>query len=318
MADRKKILDVIGNTPLLPLGEDLTGGRFNLFVKLEYLNPSGSIKDRIALHMIEKAEEKGIIKPGDTIVEASTGNTAIAFSFVGRVKGYKIKIFMPAEVGEDEKIKTMNLYGAEVVMVETGAKAAGDDASIHGGNIEVLPRQRCLDMERANEGVWWARQFINPDNSGAHRETTGKEIIEQTGGNVDAFVASIGTAGTLVGVGQILREANPNVKIIGVEPAGFPWIQKGRESINVIEGIAGGLLLDAVDMVDEVYVIKNDEAVEMANQLVNKKGFFCGISSGANVLAAMRLAEKHPELKNIVTVLPDRRDRYFTVQRYTT
>lgn len=318
MGEKKEILNVIGNTPLLPLGSYFTGDRFNLSVKMEYINPSGSTKDRIALHMIEKAEKAGKIKPGDTIVEASTGNTAIAFSFVGNVKGYKVKIFMPSEVGEDEKIKTMNLYGAEVIMVETGAKAAGDDASIHGGNIEVLPRQRCLEMEQANEDVWWARQFINPDNSGAHRETTGKEILEQTEGQIDAFVASIGTAGTLVGVGQALREANPNVKIIGVEPAGFPWIQKGRDAINVIEGIAGGLLLDAVDMADEVIVIKNDEAVDMANQLVRKEGFFCGISSGANVLAAMRLAKKHPELKNIVTVLPDRRDRYFTVQRYTT
>ncbi len=318
MERRRNILDMIGNTPLLSLDQGLTDSNCNFFVKPEFINPSGSIKDRIAKYMIEKAEEEKIINPGYTIVEASTGNTAIAFSFVGKVMGYNVKIFMPAEVGEDEKLQTMNLYGAEVVTVDTEQQAVGQDSSVHGGSIEVLPRKKCLEFEEENEQVWWARQFNNPHNSGAHRETTAREILEQTEGKIDAFVASVGTAGTLVGVGEALKKENPDIKIIGVEPAGFPWIQKGRGGINVIEGIAGGLLLDAIEIVDEVIVLKNEEAVEMANYLVQKEGLFCGISSGANVLASLKTSQKYPGLKNIVTVLPDRRDRYFTVKRYTT
>ena len=314
----REILERIGNTPILKLTRESIGVEQNIYVKPEFLNPSGSIKDRIALYMIRDAEKKGLLKPGGMIVEASTGNTAIALSFVGTVMGYRVKIFLPREVGEDEKVNTMKYYGAQVEMLDTGYKEMASDDSVHGSSIEILPRQKCLEAEQNDPLVWWARQFSNANNSKAHRETTGQEIINQTGGNLDAFVASVGTAGTLLGVGQALKEFNSQIKIVGVEPSGFPAMRNGKEGIEIIEGITGGLILDAIDISDDLVVVDNDQAVKMSDRLVLEEGLFCGISSGANVFAAIRYAESHPEIKNIVTVLPDRRDRYYTVQRYTT
>ncbi|MFH1001708.1 MAG: cysteine synthase family protein [bacterium] len=318
MEKLKNILDYIGNTPIISLNKKTTKIDNNILVKLEFLNPSGSIKDRIALQMIEDAEAKGLLKPGYTVIEASTGNTAIALSFVGAMKGYKVKIFMPKEVGEQEKLKIIKLYGAEVETIETGYSYEAKDGSVHGGQIEIIPRSKCLELERKDNTVWWARQFSNPMNAYAHQKTTGEEIIKQTNGDVDAFVASAGTAGTILGVGRALKKMNKNIKIVGVEPAGSVILRKGKSSIKIIEGITGGLLLEALDVVDEVLVIENDEAVNMANNLAREEGLFCGISGGANVLASIQIAKKYPQLNNIVTVLPDRRDRYFTKERYTT
>jgi len=318
MQVKNNVLALIGNTPMVKLCRVTTEITSNIFVKLEYMNPSGSIKDRIALYMIEDAEKKGILQPGSTIVEASTGNTAIALSFIAAMKGYKMKVFIPKLVSEDEKVKIMHLCGAEVKTVDTRYLTKAGDKSTHGGNIEIIPRKKCLELEKNNPNVWWARQFSNPYNKLAHRETTGKEILEQTDGKIDAFVASVGTAGTLVGVAEALKAEIPNIKIIAVEPAGFPIIAKGKSGIKIIEGITGGLLLDAVDIVDEVLVINDKEAINMTNRLMKEEGLFCGISSGANVLASLKIAKKYPELKNIVTVLPDSRDRYFTTERYTT
>jgi len=318
MIKSTNILDYIGNTPIIALSSSTTKVSNNIMAKLEFLNPSGSIKDRIALQMIEDAEEKGLLKPGYTITEASTGNTAIALSFVGARKGYKVKIFMPKEVGEQEKLKIIKLYGAEVETIETGYSYETKDDSVHGGQIEIIPRSKCLELERKDNTIWWARQFSNPMNAYAHQKTTGEEIVKQTNGDVDAFVASAGTAGTILGVARALKKMNKNIKIVGVEPSGSVILKKGKSSIKIIEGITGGLLLEALDVVDEVIVIENDEAVNMANILGREEGLFCGISGGANVLASIQIAKKYPQLKNIVTVLPDRRDRYFTTERYTT
>ena len=312
------IMGLIGNTPMTRLNRITHGMASEIFVKLEYLNPSGSIKDRIALYMIEAAEREGILHPGSTIVEASTGNTAIALSFVAAMKGYRMKVFTPRLVSANEKLKMMQLYGADVETIDTDYLAKTSDKSAHGGMIELLPRRKCLELESDRPDVWWARQFSNPHNATAHRETTGREILGQTDHKIDAFVASVGTAGTLVGVGEALRARIPNVKIVAVEPAGFPLIAKGKSGIEVVEGIAGGLLLEAADMVDEVLVIKDADAIEMANRLAREEGLLCGISSGANVLACLTIAKKYPELRTIVTVLPDGRDRYFTTERYTT
>lgn len=313
----KTALDLIGNTPLLKLAKVPQKG-INIYAKLEFYNPSGSIKDRIALRMIEDAEEKGILNKDSIIVEASTGNTAIALSFVSAMKGYKMRVYMPSEVGEPEKLKMINLYGAEVVTVDTGYKADAKDNSVHGGLIEILPRQRCLDEERSNKNIWWARQFSNPSNPAAHEETTGKEILEQLDEKIDALVVSVGTAGSLIGIGKALRKKFPSIKIFGVEPAGFPWIQGGKNAIKYVEEIAGGLLLEACDMVDDVIVIADADARQTTDRLLLEEGYFCGMSSGANVSACIKVSQKYPEIKNIVTVFPDRRDRYFTIQRYTT
>ncbi|RLG01461.1 cysteine synthase A [Thermococci archaeon] len=318
MQVKSDILSLIGNTPMVKLRKVTREISSSIFVKLEYMNPSGSIKDRIALYMIEDAEKRGILHPNSTIVEASTGNTGIALSFVAAMKGYKMKVFIPKLVSENEKLKIMRLYGAEIETVDTEETPKSRDKSVHGGDIEIVPRKKCLELENRDSSVWWARQFSNPYNKLAHKKTTGKEILEQTDGKIDAFVASVGTGGTLVGVGEALREEIPNIKIIAVEPAGFPLIRKGKSGIRIIEGITGGLLLEAVDIADEVLVIDDKEAINMANRLMGEEGLFCGISSGANVLASLKIAKKYPKLKNIVTVLPDRRDRYFTTERYTT
>lgn len=312
------ITELIGNIPMLRLHSVTKGISADIAVKLEYLNPSGSIKDRMALRMVEDAEKEGILHPGSTIVDASTGNTAIAFSFIAAIKGYKMKVFIPKLVSAPEKMKMIQLYGAEIETVDTEYLIKTTDSSVHGGKIEIIPRRKCLELEQANPDVWWARQFSNPSNVAAHRETTGQEILEQTDGKIDAFVASVGTAGTLVGAGQALKAVIPNVKIFAVEPATEPFIQKGREGIPIIEGISGGLLLEAVDMVDDVFVVEDKEAIDMANRLMREEGLRCGMSSGANVHIAIEIAKKFPEFKNIVSVLPDSRDRYLTTERYTT
>jgi cysteine synthase A len=311
------MLDHIGNTPLERLYK-IGKNQVNIHAKLEYLNPSGSMKDRIALRMIEDAEKAGILNKDSLIVEASTGNTAIALAFVSAMKGYKLKIFMPAEVGEPEKLKIIKMYGADIETVDTGYKSQAKDASVHGGLIEVLPRQRCLDEERMNKHVWWARQFSNPSNPHAHEDTTGQEILKQMDGPIDALVVSIGTAGSLIGVGRALLKKFPKLKIFGVEPAGFPWIQGGKAAIKYVEEVAGGLLLTAADMVDEVIVINDQEACSMANRLLLEEGHYCGMSSGANIEACLKISQRFPELKNLVTLFPDRRDRYLTLERYTT
>lgn len=312
------VLDLVGNTPMVRLHRVTNGIASDILVKLEYLNPSGSTKDRIALRMIEDAEGKGILHLGSTIVESSSGNTGIAFSLVATMKGYKMKVFVPKLVAEKEKLRTMHLYGADIEIVDTEYLLETMDKSVHGGRVEVIGRRMCLDLEKNSSDVWWARQFSNPSNAAAHRETTGKEILERTEGEIDAFVASVGTGGTLVGIGQALKAAILNVKIIAVEPAGSPCIANGKSAIKIIEGVSGGLLLDAADIAEEVLVITDEEAIDMANRLMKEEGLLCGISSGANVLASLKIAKKYPELRNVVTILPDRRDRYFTTERYTT
>jgi cysteine synthase A len=314
----KSILDTIGHTPLIKV--DRLGERVKakLFVKPEYMNPSGSIKDRIALKMIEEAEEKGWLKPGYTILESSTGNTGIALSFVGCLKGYQVVIFetTPGKIGE-EKRKIMRGYGAEVRSLPPEDLAKMKEKSVAGAEVEKPGRQMCLNLEKAHTNHWWARQFSNPANVQAQRDT-GMEILEQTEGKVDIFIASIGTGGTLAGVAEVLKRENPRVRVVGVQPAssqkkivpGQPYPQSE---------VDGGIIAEMVqvpNLVDEVVMIGDSEAVNMTHRL-RKEGFFAGVSSGANVLVALREAEKH-EGANIVTVLCDSADRYFTEEHYVT
>jgi len=215
------ILEAIGNTPLVRLRritEDITS---NIFVKCEFLNPSGSIKDRIALRMISEAETSGKLKTGSCVTESSTGNTAAALSFVCAVKGYRAVMHMPKGWATEDRIKIIRAYGAEIVEVEVGGEIEKEleGKSVHGGVVEILPRIKALELEESDPHTWWARQALNPENIAAHRETTGREIIEQTDGGVDVFVCSVGTGGTLLGVGEALLEVNPALKIYAVEPA---------------------------------------------------------------------------------------------------
>ena len=314
------VLDLIGNTPLVRLRKVTQGLEAQVLAKLEYLNPSGSIKDRIALYMIENAEKRGDLKRGYRIVEASTGNTGIALSFVAAVKGYPITVYMPKAVASEERKRMMESYGAQIELVGTEDLDTALDPSVHGGVIEIVPRQKCKEVEAANHNIWWARQFSNPDNVAAHRETTGKEILKQTGGQIDAFVASIGTGGTLLGVSQAIKPVRPEAQMIAVEPAGAPWIGRGKEAIPFIEGITDGLLFDILDggVAEEILWVTDEEAVQMARRLAREEGLFCGISAGANVFAALQVAKRLGKDKTIVAILTDSRDRYLTTVRYIT
>ncbi|MGB3906477.1 MAG: cysteine synthase family protein [Anaerolineae bacterium] len=319
-ATRSSVLDLIGNTPLVRLNSVSEGLESEVLAKLEYLNPSGSIKDRIALWMIESAENRGLLKPGHKIVEASTGNTGIALSFVAAVKGYQMIVYMPKAVASEERRRMMESYGARIELVGTESLDPSLDPSVHGGVIEIVPRQKCREVEAASPDVWWARQFSNPDNVAAHRETTGKEILQQTGGQLDAFVTSIGTGGTLMGVAQAVKPVCPQAQMIAVEPASSPWIGKGKESIPFIEGITDGLLIDILDqgVADEVMWVTDDEATGMARRLAEEEGLFCGMSGGANVFAALQVARKLGKGKTIVAILTDSRDRYLSAEKYVT
>ncbi len=321
------ILEAIGNTPLVRLNRVTQGITANILAKCEFLNPSGSIKDRIALRMISQAEKEGKLKEGSTVVEASTGNTAIALSFVSAIKGYKAVMCMPKGWATEERTKIMRAYGAEVIEVDPGEEIERElkGKSVHGGVVELIPRIRCLDMENSQPNTWWARQALNPDNIAAHRETTGKEIIEQTDGKVDAFVCAVGTGGTLLGVSEALMEVNPEVKIYAVEPASSSLLKMAPQLRPYMEkygipGVSGWIItqIENRKIVAETYLVENQDAVEMAHRLAREEGLFCGMSSGANVFVSLQVARKMEKGKNLAVILPDRRDRYFYTEHFTT
>jgi cysteine synthase A len=321
------ILEAIGNTPLVRLNRVTEGIAAEVLAKCEYLNPSGSIKDRIALRMIRRAEETGKLKEGSKIVEASTGNTAIALSMVSAVKGYKTLMCMPKGWATVERTRTMRAYGAEVQEVDPGEEIDRElkGKSVHGGVVELLPRIKCLEMETKEPATWWARQALNPENIAANRETTGKEILEQTGGKVDAFVASVGTGGTLLGVAEALLEVNPGVKIYAVEPATSSLFKLAPELRPYMEkygipGIAGWIItqLEERKILTEAFLVDDPEAVGMANRLAREEGLFCGMSGGANVHIALKVARQLGKGKTVVTILPDNRYRYFGNEHFTT
>lgn len=318
------ILSLIGHTPVVRLERVAREVAAEVVVKLEYLNPSGSIKDRIALRMIEDAEREGKLRPGMEIVEASTGNTATSLAFVGAVKGYRVHLFIPSKAASEERLRIMKTFGAEVTFIEdqTGQAEEKPGGGIHGSVVEKTPRQRCLELEQASpDKVWWARQFSSPGNSGAHEHGTGREILEQMDGKVDAFVAAIGTCGTLVGVARALRAHNPAVHIVAVEPRTSPVIKDGKLIVPVNDpNIAGGLLAEMVNqkIAQEIIHVDQDEAIEMAHRLCQEEGLFCGLSSGANVVAALRVARTLKRGQRVATVLADSRDRYLFKEQLTT
>ena len=319
------MLELIGEIPLVRLNRIGDAEGAEILVKPEFLNPSGSIKDRIARMMIEEAEKSGKLKEGMTIVEATTGNTGTALAFVSAVKGYRFVAYTPTMVANKSRMGIMLAYGCETEAIDIEAYnrkmnvKGGDDSSVHGGHVELMPRQMCFDLEKESDDIWWARQFSSAENVGAHREGTAREILEQTDGKLDAFVGSVGTGGTILGAAQALKAQNPDILIVAVEPAGSPMMGN-EENFPMIPGISDGIIPDIFEskLVDRVISISDKEAIEMAHQLAEKEGIFCGISSGANVLASKRIAAELGKGKRVVTVLSDSRDRYLEVEKYTT
>ena len=314
------VLELIGNTPMVRLNKIGAPVESDILVKLEYLNPSGSLKDRIAITMIEEAEKEGKLKPGDTIVESSTGNTGLGLSAIGTLKGYNVVIYetMPGKAGA-EKSKMMENIGAKVRLMEPEDIKGLAERSIYGAEVELPGRQLCLDEEKANPDIWWARQFSNEYNVKAHHSTA-EEILEQTDGKVDCFVASIGTGGTLAGVAEVLKRRLPDVRIIGIQPASSKDVLSPGMDFPATE-IKGGIISEMLKkegLIDDVVRVTDDQARNMAHRLWKEEGLYAGVSSGANVYVALEEAKKTQERKSIVTVLCDSMNRYLTEERYVT
>ena len=305
MADIKQsALELIGGTPLLKLnGYSKAAGvtNANILAKLEYLNPAGSVKDRVALSMIEDAEKSGRIKPGATIIEPTSGNTGIGLAAVAAAKGYKAILTLPDTMSVERR-NLLKAYGAEIVLTE-GAK--GMKGAI----------AKAEELEKEIEGAVILGQFVNPANPEIHRKTTGPEIWKQTDGQVDIFIAGVGTGGTITGVGEFLKEVNPDVKVIAVEPASSPILSQGTAGAHKIQGIGAGFVPDTLNtkVYDEVIAIENDDAFAEGKKFAVSEGILVGISSGAALKAAAIVAER-PENKgkNIVVLLPDSGDRYLS------
>ena len=300
---KSSITELIGRTPLLEIKnyESTNNLKSKIVVKLEYFNPAGSVKDRIALAMIEDAEKKGILKAGSTIIEPTSGNTGIGIASVATAKGYKAILTMP-ETMSIERRKILQAYGADLVLTE-GAK----------GMKGAIAKAEELNKEIENSII--LSQFTNPANPLVHKATTGPEIWEDLDGNIDLFVAGIGTGGTITGVGEYLKSKNPNVKVVAVEPAGSPVLSKGTPGSHKIQGIGAGFIPETlnVNVYDEIIAVENEDAFATGKEIAREEGFLVGISSGAAVWAAKELAKRpENEGKTIVVLLPDSGDRYFS------
>jgi cysteine synthase A len=310
MSDIKEsVVELIGKTPVLKLNNYTKKKGINnatILAKLEYLNPAGSVKDRIALAMIEDAEKKGILKPGATIIEPTSGNTGIGLAAVATAKGYRAILTLPDTMSVERR-NLLKAYGAELVLTEGAKGMKGAIAKADELNKEI-------------EGSVILGQFVNPANPAVHKATTGPEIWEQTGGKVDIFVAGVGTGGTVSGVGEYLKSQNPNIKVVAVEPATSPVLSKGEAGAHKIQGIGAGFVPDVLNtkVYDEVFRAQNEDAFKAAKLLAKKEGISVGISSGAALHGAIELAKRpENEGKVIVALLPDSGDRYYSTPLFT-
>lgn len=304
----EKITDLIGNTPLVELKNigAANGLQATVLAKLEYFNPAGSVKDRIARAMIDDAEKKGLLKPGSVIIEPTSGNTGIGLAAVAASRGYKIILTMP-ETMSVERRNLLKAYGAELVLTE-GSK----------GMKGAIAKAEELAAETPDSFI--PSQFTNAANPAAHLATTGPEIWNDTDGKVDIFVAGVGTGGTLSGVGEYLKSKNPNVKVVAVEPAGSPVLSKGTPGPHKIQGIGAGFVPETLntDIYDEIIAVENEDAFATGRAIARKEGILVGISSGAAVYAALQLAKRQENKgKVIVALLPDTGDRYLSTPMFT-
>lgn len=303
----KDLTELIGRTPLMELGNygKKHGLKARVLGKLEYFNPGGSVKDRVALSMIEDAEKRGVLKPGATIIEPTSGNTGVGLAWVSSVKGYQLILTMP-ETMSAERRALLRALGAKLVLTP------GKEGM--GGSV-----RKAEELRQSTPGSVILGQFDNPANPAVHVETTGEEIWKNTDGKVDVFVAGVGTGGTVSGVGRSLKEKNPNVRIVAVEPASSPMLSEGRAGSHKIQGIGANFVPKNFDrsVVDEILVVPNEEAIRASRELGETEGLLVGISSGAAAFAAKELAQrKENEGKTIVALLPDTGERYLSTELY--
>ena len=326
MTENVTILNHIGNTPLLKLSHVTDSLGADIFVKCEFTNPGGSIKDRMALCMIEEAEKRGDLKPGGTIVDQSTGNTGPALSFVGNVKGYKVHIFLPAQLSSAynsaDRVRIARLYGATVTPVDLNEHMEYADrlqGVERAATFVAIRMKQAYDLQQSDSSIWWANQLCNVDNTKAHRDYTGREILAQMDGRIDGWVASVGTGGTLLGVAQTLKQKHPKLKVAGVVPTDDPRIEwvRSRAVHKALANLGAPELRFLIEelleskIMDQEITIENADAKKMADRLCREEGLYCGMSSGANVCAAIQMAKTMEPGAKIVTVIVDRRDRYF-------
>lgn len=293
----ENVIDLIGNTPLISL-EKMTG--LPIYAKAEFLNPGGSIKDRVAKNMIEQAEKKGVLSPGMTIVEPTSGNTGIGLALVGVRKGYRVIIVMPENMSEERK-KIIHALGAELVLTPP-------EESIDGS----VRKAEELAAEIGN--CFMPQQFTNPENPAIHYKTTAVELYQQLDGKVDIFVSGLGSGGTLQGIGTYLKEKNPNLKVVAVEPKNVSALLGDEPGLHSIQGIGDGFIPDVLDtsIIDDIIEVTDEDAINTARELASVQGILCGTSSGANVWACKKIAEKYGTKKVTATVLADRMERYFS------
>ncbi|MCR5705056.1 MAG: cysteine synthase A [Eubacterium sp.] len=298
------VLEFVGHTPMVRLNRMVEEDSAEVLVKFEGLNVGGSIKTRTALQMIKAAEKEGKIKEDTIIVEPTSGNQGIGLALVGAVKGYKTIIIMPDSVSEERR-KLVKHYGAEVILIH-------DDGDI-GKCIENCLKT-ALKMAEENPKVFVPQQFENPNNIKAHKHHTGLEIMEQVEGQIDGFCSGIGTGGTITGIGKVLKAQNPDITIWAVEPENAAILAGGNIGTHLQMGIGDGIIPEILDqkIYDDIYIVTDDEAIQTAKDLARKEGLMCGISSGTNVAAALKLAKKLGKGKTVVTVLPDTAERYFS------
>lgn len=297
------ITELVGRTPIVKLNNVVDENSAEVYLKLEYFNPGSSVKDRIALAMIEDAEKKGVIKPGDTIIEPTSGNTGIGLAMVASAKGYKTVLVMP-ETMSIERRNLLRAYGAELVLTPgpAGMRGAVEKA-------EELAKEK---------GYFMPQQFENYSNPEIHRKTTGPEIIEQMGDQLDAFVAGIGTGGTITGAGEVLKEKYPNIKIVAVEPKDSPILSGGNPGPHKIQGIGANFVPKVLDteIYDEIFTVATEEAFEVARKVARQEGILGGISAGAAIHAALETAKKLGKGKKVLAVVPDNGERYLSTALY--
>lgn len=298
------VIDLIGSTPMVKLNRLVDRDSAQVLAKLEYFNPGGSVKDRVCLSMIEDAEKKGLLKEGSTIIEPTSGNTGIGLAMIAAVKGYKCILTM-SEAMSLERIFILKAYGAEVILTPASSGMSG-------------AIKKAEELHKKIENSFMPQQFNNKANPDIHRRTTANEIWEVTNGKIDVFVAGVGTGGTITGVGEVLKQRNPNIRIIAVEPKTSPVLSGGKAGAHKIQGIGAGFIPEILNraVIDEVVVVSDEDAFHVARLLARQEGLLAGISAGAACWAALKIAKELGKDKTVVVVFPDTGERYFSMQQY--